>query len=88
MGGTLYCNDNQALEFMVIAEDKVNRIKGIDIISTGGKVIKSLKDINLPRVKYIFTINANNDENYYLAKIYMAGEQERTALSSPIFINR
>lgn len=85
MGDTLFMN-TEKLKFNIFAEDIKYKIKQIDVISNGGSIIKSIDNINLNNIKYIYEHIPNENENWYVIKI--TEEQGKIALSSPIFINK
>ncbi len=85
MGDTLLMN-TEKLKFNIFAEDIKYKIKQIDVISNGGTVIKSIDNINLNTIKYIYEHIPGENENWYVIKIIE--DQGKIALSSPIFISK
>jgi len=71
MGSSIPYDEKKELNFNIIAEDKINKIDKIEIITSNYKVIKSIKDMQQERIRYIFKFPANKAEKYYVAKIYM-----------------
>ena len=86
MGSTIPYTDGEVLNFNILCEDKVNKIYSIEVISNGGKIVKSINDLELNRVKYIFPLPSNEYNTYYVVRIYFDKKKEKEALSSPIFI--
>lgn len=84
MGSSIHYDEKTELNFTIIAEDKINKIDKIEVITSNYKVIKSLKDMHQERIRYIFKLPINKSEKYYVAKVYM---KDKIALSSPIFID-
>lgn len=83
MGETVTVNNNK-LKFSIYAEDVKYRIKDIEIISTGGTIIKSINNINLNSIKYLYEHIPSPKENWYVIKVYQS--DGKIALTSPIFI--
>ncbi|WP_426349531.1 CehA/McbA family metallohydrolase [Alloiococcus sp. CFN-8] len=86
MGGTLPYEENLMLNFNIICEDKENKIYSVEIISNGGKIIKSIDNLELHRVRYLFSIPSLVNNTYYVVRVYFDKKKEREALSSPIFV--
>ncbi len=86
MGSTLPYSEDLLLNFSIIAQDKINKIYKIEIITSGSKVVKTIKDLNQERIRYIFSIPAKRDEHYYVVRIFFDPKEEMEAISSPIFI--
>lgn len=85
MGEVLKSTEGEKLNFSITAEDKINKIEKLQVITQGGKIIK---EIDLPpesKVKYYFNLKASNEESWYVVKLKMC--EERYAISSPIFID-
>ena len=61
------------------------KIKEIQIISNNGSIIKKIEDINLNNIKYIYEHENLLTETWYVIKVLQ--EDNKTAVSSPIFIN-
>lgn len=85
MGDTLLM-DTDKLKFSIFAEDIKYKIKQIDVLTNGGKVVKSIENINLNNIKYMYEHIPNNTESWYVIKVIE--EQGKIALSSPVFISR
>lgn len=86
MGSTIPYTEGMQLDFNILCEDKENKIYTLEIISNGGKVIKAINNLELHRVRYIFSIPPLGDTTYYVVRIYFDKKKEREALSSPIFV--
>lgn len=84
MGSSIPYDEKTELNFTIIAEDKINKIDKIEIITNGNTIIKSLKDMHQERIRYIFKFPINKSEKYYVIKVYM---KDKIALTSPIFID-
>ena len=84
MGGVLpsYC---EKIKFSIIAEDKNYPIEKIEIIKNHGKIVHTLININLSKIKYLYEHTLENDESWFLIKIYQ--NDDRIAISSPIFVH-
>lgn len=74
---------NKKLKFLIFAEDVKYRIKDIEIITNGGKLIKSINNINLNSIKYIYEHIPSENENWYVIKVYQT--DGKIAITSPIF---
>jgi hypothetical protein len=85
MGDTLVVV-NDKIKFSIFAEDLKYKIKQIDVLTNGGTIIKSIDNINLNNIKYLYEHIPNDNESWYVIKIFE--EQGKIALSSPIFIDR
>ncbi len=83
MGDTLSIYSSK-IKFLIFAEDIRYKIKEIQIISNGGKIIKKIEDINLSSIKYIYEHQSLQSETWYVIKIIQ--DDNKTAVSSPIFI--
>jgi hypothetical protein len=73
------------LRFMISAEDIKYKIREIQIISNNGKVIRSIENINLNSIKYLYEHKNEKNETWYIIKIIE--DDNKVAFSSPIFIN-
>ena len=73
------------LRFMIFTEDIKYKIKEIQIITNQNKIIKSIDNINLNSIKYLYEHKKEVEENWYVIKIIE--ENNKIAFSSPIFIN-
>lgn len=71
------------LQFSIFAHDPLHKISEIHIISTGGTVIKKITDLNLNKVKYLYSHEAQTNESWYIIKIIL--DNNKIAISSPIF---
>lgn len=83
MGGILN-KSFSSLKFSIILEDPYFKIDKIEIITNGGTVLHSIDNIELHKIKYIYEHNIENNEKWFLVKIYQ--EDNRIAISSPIFV--
>lgn len=84
MGHELELTSPTELNFLIFAEDYVNPIEKIQIISSGGKVVKELQDIGIGRIKYLLTLPHSPENKWYVIKVFQKGNKQ--ALTSPIFI--
>jgi len=84
MGDILSLNDNN-LQFSIFAHDPSHKISEIDILSSGGVVVKKITDLNLNKVKYLYNHEARENELWYVIKIVL--DNGKIAISSPIFRN-
>ncbi|WP_244833099.1 histidinol phosphatase [Clostridium sp. BJN0001] len=82
MGGTIPKTDEK-LFFSIYAEDKNIKINSIFIISQNGIIIKRVENLNLNKVKYLYSHKPRMIEHWYIIKIVQ--ENNKTAYSSPIF---
>ena len=73
------------IKFSIFCEDIRYKIKEIQIISNNGSIIKKIEDINLNNIKYIYEHENLLTETWYVIKVLQ--EDNKTAVSSPIFIN-
>lgn len=85
MGDILYYKKGK-INFKIYAKDNTNLIEKLQILSVGGKVIKEICFPKLSKIKYISNHVPNNDEKWYVIKIFQ--ENNKLAISSPIFIER
>ena len=76
--------NNKKLKFLIFAEDVKYRIKDIEIITNGGKLIKSINNINLNSIKYLYEHIPAENESWYVIKVYQSNG--KIAITSPIFI--
>lgn len=83
MGETIVVSDNK-LKFMIFAEDIRYRIKEICIITNKNTLVKSIDEINLNHIKYIYEHKREDSESWYVIKVIE--ENNRIAISSPIFV--
>ncbi|MBC5625962.1 CehA/McbA family metallohydrolase [Clostridium sp. NSJ-49] len=83
MGESIVTN-NKKLKFLIFAEDVKYRIKDIEIITNGGKLIKSINNINLNSIKYLYEHIPVENESWYVIKVYQSNG--KIAITSPIFI--
>lgn len=84
MGDTLVMKTDK-LKFSIFVEDIKYKIKQIDVLSNGGTVIKSIENINLNNIKYLYEHIPSQKENWYVIRILQ--EQGKIAVSSPIFLD-
>ena len=82
MGDIIPSDDNE-LQFLIFANDSIHKILEIDIISTGGTIIKKISDLNLNKVKYLYNHEPLQNELWYIIKITL--DNNKIAISSPIF---
>ena len=76
--------ENNKVRFMVYADDIRVKITSIDIITNNGTIVKTISDINLNSIKYMYEHEHLENETWYVVRIYQDGH--RIAISSPIFI--
>lgn len=82
MGDIISKNESE-LTFNIFASDINCKIFEIHIISSGGKIIKRINDLNLNKIKYIYKHIPSDNEKWYIIKIIL--ENNKVAISSPIF---
>lgn len=75
--------ESEKLQFSIYANDQVNKILELDIISTNGTIIKKISNLNLNKVKYLYMHEPLINEKWYLIRVHL--EHNKIALSSPIF---
>lgn len=84
MGGII-SSDCNTVNFSILLEDKYYLIEKIDIITTEGEIIHSIQDINLNKIKYLYSHELEDNQNWFVVKVYQEGG--RIAISSPIFVD-
>ncbi|GAA0084639.1 hypothetical protein UT300007_10780 [Clostridium sp. CTA-7] len=84
MGEEISISSNK-LRFMIFTEDIKYKIKEIQIITNKGYVIRTIENINLSSIKYMYEHKRENNETWYIIKIIE--ENDKIGFSSPIFIN-
>lgn len=84
MGQTVLTEKKENLKFYILAEDERFPVQSLEIITNTGKVITTIQDINIHSLKYIYEHTRTSEETWYAVKVTL--ENNRTALSSPIFI--
>ena len=62
----------------------IKYIKDIEIITNGGKIIKSINNINLNSIKYLYEHIPSENESWYVIKVNQL--DGKIAITSPIFI--
>lgn len=82
MGEIISLTDKN-LEFLIFAHDPAHKILEIDIISIGGTIVKKITNLNLNKIKYLYTHEALPTEIWYIIKIIL--DNNKIAISSPIF---
>ncbi|WP_027633857.1 CehA/McbA family metallohydrolase [Clostridium hydrogeniformans] len=85
MGDTLTLKDKE-IKFNIRATDSENPIEKLYIISSKGKIIKEISFPGLNKINYLVKHNVDILENWYVIKIVQ--ENNKIAISSPIFINK
>lgn len=83
MGDEIKENTN-TLQFMIFAEDTKVKITSIEIITNRGVLVKKIDNLNLNSIKYMYNHKREENESWYLIKIYQEGK--KVAISSAIFI--
>ncbi len=83
MGSEIERNDK--LNFNIFAEDSINKIKDMEIVTNNNKIIKEISNINLHSVKYMYEHKPSDNETWYIIRIRQ--NNNRLAISSPIFLN-
>lgn len=83
MGGILP-SPCEKIKFSILLEDKNYPIEKIELIKNGGKIIHTVKNINLYKIKYLYEHTLEPDESWFLIKVYQ--KEDRIAISSPIFV--
>lgn len=84
MGEEITISDDK-LRFMIFTEDIKYKIKEIQIITNKGTVIRTIENINLSSIKYLYEHKREPHETWYIIKVIE--ENNKVAFSSPIFIN-
>lgn len=82
--GQILHPSTKKLKFNIFAEDIINKIIDIEIVTSKNTIIKKINAINLNSIKYIYEHELNIKERWYLIRIYQEGH--RLAISSPIFL--
>lgn len=82
MGNIIPLN-HEYLQFTIFAHDSVHKILEIHIISVGGTIIKKISDLNLDRIKYLYSHEPSPNEHWYIIKVIL--DNHKIAISSPIF---
>lgn len=73
------------LRFMIFAEDMKYKIREIQIISNRGKIIRTIENINLNSIKYLYEHKKEDKESWYVIKLIQ--DDNKITFSSPIFID-
>jgi hypothetical protein len=81
--GDIIPMQSENLKFSIFAHDPIHKISEIDIISSGGSTIKKISNLNLNKVKYLYSHEALENELWYIIKITL--DNNKIAISSPIF---
>lgn len=84
MGEEVFISSSR-IRFMIYAEDVKYKIRELQIISNNGKNIRTIENINLNSIKYLYEHKKENNETWYIIKIIE--DDNRVAFSSPIFIS-
>lgn len=74
------------IKFMIFVEDIKYAIKEIQILSNNGTIIKTIKNINLNSIKYLYEHKIENNQTWFLIKVIQ--ESNKIAFTSPIFLNK
>ncbi|WP_194190037.1 histidinol phosphatase [Clostridium chrysemydis] len=85
MGDIIELKDED-LSFRILCEDKFIKIIKIQIISTGGEIIRTIDNLNLHKIKYLYSHKIKEKENWFLIKVFQ--EDDKISISSPIFIKK
>lgn len=83
MGSVLPLEKEDDILFKIAAEDKKNPIKRIELISNGGKVIKTKECKNEKKVRWTFPLLNKNQYTWFVVKIIH--KNDKWGMSSPIF---
>ncbi|HEY5525146.1 MAG TPA: CehA/McbA family metallohydrolase [Clostridium sp.] len=83
MGDVLKEKTN-TLQFMIFAEDTKVKITSIEIITNKGVIVKKIDNLNLNSIKYMYNHKREENESWYLIKIYQEGK--KISISSAIFL--
>lgn len=78
-------NKPNTLQFMIFAEDLNVKITSIEIITNKGLIVKRIDGLTLNSIKYMYTHNREENESWYLIKIYQQGK--KVSISSAIFLS-
>ncbi|NLK96050.1 MAG: CehA/McbA family metallohydrolase [Clostridiales bacterium] len=84
MGKEIIIN-SPLIKFFIFAEDKNRKIISIEIVSNKNTIIKKVSDLNLNSIKYMYEHEICDNETWFIIRIYQ--EENKMAISSPIFIN-
>ncbi|GKX66771.1 hypothetical protein [Inconstantimicrobium mannanitabidum] len=86
MGKTLTAQEDDLLSFYIFVEDSENKITGVDIISKGGNIIKSLNTVPLKCIRYVFKRQLYYNEQWFLIRV--VSNNTVLSISSPVFIEK
>lgn len=84
MGGKLETKNGENLKFFINVEDSNKKVSKVQIISSGGNIIKEISNLEIHTVKFMYQQNASINEKWYVVKAYL--NDKREAISSPIFM--
>jgi hypothetical protein len=84
MGSFLNLCKNDLLNFKIIAEDSVNYITKIEIISNGGNTLKEELFKNVNRAEWNLSLPVQTQYSWYVVKVLHTNKL--MGLSSPIFV--
>ena len=85
MGSELKAKSGMLLKFFISVEDTNKKISKIEIISSGGTIVKEISNLGIHTVKFMYQQKATLNEKWYVIKTYL--KDKREAISSPIFLN-
>ncbi|GIM29522.1 hypothetical protein CPJCM30710_21880 [Clostridium polyendosporum] len=83
MGSIIKVKANSPLNFYILAEDRINNIKNLQIISSKGQILDQLNSNNTSTIDWQVTL-ISNASNWYLIKVTHCND--KISVSSPIFI--
>ncbi|MGL4763237.1 MAG: CehA/McbA family metallohydrolase [Sarcina sp.] len=84
MGATYHVKNRELLKFFINVEDSIKKVVKVQIITTNGKVVKEITNLEIHTVKFMYQQNASLTEKWYIVRAIL--NDKREAISSPIFI--
>jgi hypothetical protein len=84
MGSILNLRKDDTLEISIHAEDNINPIEKLQIISTGGKIIEEKTFNSSSDCKWKYTLTVSDNSAWYVVKVLHTNGQ--IGISSPLFI--
>ncbi|WP_297521216.1 CehA/McbA family metallohydrolase [uncultured Clostridium sp.] len=84
MGSTILAKDSKLLKFFVNIEDSIRKISKVQIITSTGRVVKEISNLEIHTVKFMYQQIPSFAEKWYVVKILL--NDKREAISSPIFL--
>ncbi|GIM29534.1 hypothetical protein CPJCM30710_22000 [Clostridium polyendosporum] len=84
MGSIIDLKENEILNFKITAEDAVNPISKIQIISNGGNILQEKLFDNAIKVEWDLLLPVKIESSWYVVKVFHSNEL--ISLSSPVFV--